>query len=133
MKRLFSGLLCACLLTGPAAHAQDDDEDEDADEASDPATILDAPTITSGRVSFIAGGALLVGGFGLGYLAQGQAQRAGKLTSARGARDELRAAQSTAQTANLMYALAGAAIIYGLALEILPEPIADKANLTFHF
>lgn len=113
-----------------------EEERDSESEVINPAELLgkfDAPKITSGRIAFVAGGVFLGGGMALGYFAQGQAKRAGSLDKARDTRLQLRQAEATAQTANLMYLLAGAAIAYGLVLEILPEPIASKANLTFHF
>lgn len=134
MKRTLSAVVAAALLLAPIAHAQDDDDSED-DESSamDALTKLDAPTITAGRLAFVAGGALLVGGMGLGYFAQGQARRAESVDSAVDTRNNLREAQATAQTANLLYLAAGITLLYGLVLEVLPEPVANKANLTFHF
>lgn len=133
MKRTLCLLLAAALLCPTLARAQDDDETT-GDPSDAPLGLkLEPPPITSGRVSFVAGGILLLGGIGLGYLAQGQGQRASSVGSAVDARENLRQAQSTAMTANLMYVLAGACILYGVALEVLPEPVAQKANLTFHF
>lgn len=96
-----------------------------------------APSEPSGlyghRYAFVAGGLLALGGAGFGYLAQGESNRARTLSSARDSSAALDRARASAATANVLYCVAGAAVLYGLVLELLPEPAADKASLTFHF
>ncbi|QSQ15137.1 hypothetical protein JY572_03360 [Myxococcus landrumensis] len=91
------------------------------------------PLLHGHRFAFVAGGVLAVGGLGLGFYARGEARRSQGLTSARDARDTLDRARSASTAANLMYAAAGAAVLYGLVLELLPDEAADAANLTYHF
>lgn len=85
------------------------------------------------RYAFVAGGLLALGGAGFGYLAQGESNRARTLSSASESSAALDRARASAATANVLYGLAAASIVYGLVLELLPEPAAEKASLTFHF
>lgn len=85
------------------------------------------------RYAFVAGGVLLLGGAGFGYLAQGESNRARTLSSARESTAALDRARANAATANVLYAVAGVTVIYGLVLELLPKPAAEKASLTFRF
>jgi hypothetical protein len=109
-----------------------------AASAAEPA-LVDAPrraptpVLHGHRYAFVAGGVLALGGLGLGFFAQGEARRAQSLESARDARVTLDRARAAAATANLLYATAGAAVLYGLVLELLPQPAADAASLTYHF
>ncbi|XXF80894.1 hypothetical protein P2318_14370 [Myxococcaceae bacterium GXIMD 01537] len=106
--------------------------------AGEPPT-LDAPTrapepvLYGHRYAFVAGGLLLLGGVGAGYLARGEARRAETLESARESQQALDRARATSATANMLYAVAGVTLVYGLLLEFLPEPAADAASLTYHF
>lgn len=130
-QRLVASVL-ALTLGAPAFAA------EPAAESSEP-VVTDAPrrapepVLHGHRYAFVAGGILLVGAAGVGYLAQGEARRAQSLESARDSREALERARTTAATANLLYAVAGVTLVYGLVLELLPEPAADAASLTFHF
>jgi|GEM_PF-2431252 len=107
--------------------------------ADEPVATLDAPVraptpvLHGHRYAFVAGGVLALGGLGLGFFAQGEAKRAQSLSSARDASETLDRARSASTAANLMYAAAGAAVLYGLVLELLPDEAADKASLTYHF
>ncbi|PTL77292.1 hypothetical protein [Vitiosangium sp. GDMCC 1.1324] len=85
------------------------------------------------RYAFVAGGLLLLGGAGFGYLAQGESNRARTLSSASESTAALGRARASAATANVLYGVAGMTLVYGLVLELLPEPAAEKASLTFHF
>ncbi|MCY1014372.1 hypothetical protein [Pyxidicoccus sp. MSG2] len=91
------------------------------------------PVLHGHRYAFVAGGVLALGGLGLGFFAQGEARRAQSLESAHDARVTLDRARTAAASANLLYATAGAAVLYGLVLELLPQPAADAASLTYHF
>jgi hypothetical protein len=91
------------------------------------------PFIRGHRYAYVAGGVLLLGGVGFGYFSRGEAKRAESLETARESRVALDRARATAATANLMYGVAGLTLAYGLLLELLPEPAADAASLTFHF
>ncbi|MDY7230716.1 hypothetical protein [Hyalangium rubrum] len=109
-------------------------------KASAPAVpTLDAPArepepfIRGHRYAYVAGGALLLGGVGFGYFSRGEAKRAQSLESAREARAALDRARTASATANVMYGVAGLTLAYGLLLELLPEPAADAASLTYHF
>jgi len=83
--------------------------------------------------AFLAGGALLIGGAAFGFVAHGQAERARTLDKARESSRGLDDAKQSAATANMLYAAAGAVMIYAVLLELLPEATAEKASLTFHF
>ncbi|MFL5354302.1 hypothetical protein [Archangium sp.] len=85
------------------------------------------------RYAFVAGGLLALGGAGFGYLALGESNRARTLSSASESSAALDRARASAATANVLYGVAGAAVLYGIVLELLPEPAAEKASLTFHF
>lgn len=85
------------------------------------------------RLLYAGGGLLALGGVGLGLYAQAETRRAQTLASASDTAAALDHARTAAASANLMYGLAGLAIVYGVALELLPEPAAEKASLTFHF
>jgi hypothetical protein len=76
---------------------------------------------------------LALGGAGFGYLAHGESQRARTLSSAHESSVAFDRARASAATANVLYGVAGLTIAYGLVLELLPEPAAEKASLTFHF
>lgn len=131
MKRQLAIALWACLSVSGLARAQDDEETEDA-----PAAETDAPVdlrIPPHRYTYAASGVLLLGGLGMTVIAHGEASRAELITSSELARSELRNARTSAATANLLYALAGLTLAYGLVLELLPEPARDTADLTFHF
>ncbi len=107
--------------------------------AAEPPGVVDVPTrapepaLHGHRFAFVAGGLLMLGGAGLGYLAQGEARRAQSLESARESRAALERSRTTAATANVLYGVAGLTLAYGLLLEFLPKPAADAASLTFHF
>jgi hypothetical protein len=105
--------------------------------AAEPSRAPDAPARAAGlqghRYAFVAGGLLLLGGAGFGYLAQGESNRARTLSSARESSAAYDRARANAATANVLYAVAGVTVVYGLVLELLPEPAAEKASLTFHF
>jgi hypothetical protein len=93
-----------------------------------------APSSLHGhRYVFVAGGLLALGGAGFGYLAYGESQRARTLSSASESSTALDRARTNAATANVLYGVAGLTLAYGLVLELLPEPAAEKASLTFHF
>lgn len=128
MKRGLAAFCLTLLLWSPLARAADDDDSSDA-----PTAEVEAAKFPPHRYAFIGGGVLLAAGLGLGYWAHGQGLRASSLEGAKDSREQFQTAQATAQAANLMYGMAAAAIVYGLVLEILPEPAADKASLTFHF
>ncbi|WP_240360715.1 hypothetical protein [Pyxidicoccus caerfyrddinensis] len=109
-----------------------------AARAAEPAAVdapvrAPTPVLHGHRYAFVAGGVLALGGLGLGFFAQGEARRAQSLESAHDARVTLDRARTAAASANLLYATAGAAVLYGLVLELLPQPAAEAASLTYHF
>jgi len=112
---------------------------EESPPADAPAAAVDAPVRASTpvlhghRYAFVAGGVLALGGLGLGFFAQGEAKRAQGLASARDARAGMDRARAASATANVLYVAAGAAVLYGLVLELLPDEAADAASLTYHF
>lgn len=85
------------------------------------------------RYGYVAGGAFALAGLGFGIVAGAEASRARSATSARDSSQALGAARDHAATANLCYAVAGASVLYALALEFLPRPAADAASLSFRF
>ncbi|WNG18012.1 hypothetical protein [Cystobacter fuscus] len=133
MHSVRSRLLAAFLVLAPGLPALAAEP-----SASAAPTAMDAPTqapsgLHGHRYAFVGGGVLLLGGIGFGYFAQGEAARARNLASASESSAALGRARAQAATANVLYGLAGATLLYGLVLELLPEPAAEKASLTFHF
>jgi hypothetical protein len=134
----------------PAAAAAPKDDDDEAKTAPAPDVVVastgdaeedfeEHPIETVSRVfparrlGYIVG--LAFGGVGLifAYQAQGEAKRAQTVTSAADAKGAIANAQSSSTTADVLYGLAAASVILALVLEFLPEPVAQKAALTFHF
>ncbi len=140
MHSVRSRLLAASLvlLPGLPALADEPPSGPSSPPPSPALSAADAPTRAASelhghRFAFAAGGVLLLGGLGFGYFSQGEAARARNLGSASEAGAALDRARTQAATANVLYGLAGATLLYGLVLELLPEPAAEKASLTFHF
>jgi len=105
---------------------------------AEPSVATDAPVsersgLYGHRYAFVAGGVLLLGGAGFGLFARGESARARSLGSASASSAAYERARAQAATANVLYGVAGATLLYGLVLELLPEPAAEKASLTFHF
>jgi hypothetical protein len=114
----------AVLLALPGTAWAQEDDDEDA-----PAQVRIPPH----RYTYAGAGLFLAGGLGMSYWAQGQALRAGSISTAREHARAMDAARQSAATANMLYVMAGVTLAYGLALEFLPRPVAEKATLTFQF
>lgn len=138
-RRLVATVLAATVAL-PAAAADSKDSGPTQSLAPPvPAAALDAPTrapepfIRGHRYAYVAGGVLLLGGVGFGFVSRGESSRADSLQSARQSSAALRRARTAAATANVMYGVAGLTLAYGLLLELLPEPAADAASLTYHF
>jgi hypothetical protein len=142
--RRFAASVLALTLALPAAAepqalAAASNEQPASKEQPVPAAALDAPMresepfIRGHRYAYVAGGLLLVGGVGFGYFSRGEARRAESLESARESSAALNRARTAAATSNVMYGVAGLTLAYGLLLELLPEPAADAASLTYHF
>ncbi len=124
----FAALTLVVLLAAPAVRAEDDAPRSELE--------VEAPIesrLPPRRYAYAASGALLLGGLGFGFWSQGQATRAQSLTRADDAAAAMRASRQSAATANVMYALAGLSLAYGLVLEFLPEKTAEKADLNFEF
>ena len=85
------------------------------------------------RYGYVIGGGFLVAGLAFAYSAQGEAKRAETIGTAREASQALENARASAATANVIFGAAAASLVVALLFEILPEPIAEKASLTFHF
>jgi hypothetical protein len=124
----------------PASKLTSDSEPGAASpQAAVTAPALDAPArkpepfIRGHRYAYIASGGLLLAGVGFGFFSQGEAKRAQGLKSAQESQTALERARTAAATANVMYGVAGLTLAYGLVLELLPEPAADAASLTYHF
>ena len=107
-------------------------EEEEGDEPS-----VQVPTFLTSfpphRYTYIIGGAFLVGGLAFAFSAQGEAKRSDTITSAVEAQNAVVNARASAAMASVMYGLAAATLVYAFILEFLPEPVAAKATLTFHF
>lgn len=118
--------LVALLVTAMAARAAKPAGEADAKEPR--------ATVSEHRhYAFLAGGALFLGGAAFGFIAHGQSNRARTLDAAPESSRALDDARQSAATANLLYGMAGAVMIYAVLLEFLPESAAEKASLTFHF
>lgn len=114
------------------AEADAESEEEEAEEdPSKAATFL--TSFPPRRYTYILGGAFVVGGLAFAFSAQGEAKRSDTITSAAEAQAALVNARASAAMASVMYGLAAATLIYAFVLEFLPEPVAEKASLTFHF
>ncbi|MBS1153336.1 MAG: hypothetical protein H6Q89_5034 [Myxococcaceae bacterium] len=85
------------------------------------------------RYGYVIGGGFLVTGLAFAYSAQGEAKRAETIGSAREATQALDNARASAATANVIYGAAAVTLAVALLFEVLPEPVAEKASLTFHF
>jgi archaellum component FlaD/FlaE len=110
--------------------AEDEEEAEDEKPVEVPAFLTSFPPR---RATYIIGGAFLVGGLAFAFSAQGEAKRTETITSAVEAQNALVNARASAATASVFYGLAVATFAYAIMLEFLPEPLAEKASLTFHF
>lgn len=123
----------------PAATAKaavaDDDDDDDVDFEDSPAKWIEAinRNVPPRRYAYVLGA--IIGGTGLvfAYQAQGEAKRAETITSALEAQRAVNNARASAAVANVMYGLAATAVVIALVLEFIPEPLAEKAALTFRF
>lgn len=104
-----------------------------ASEPSAGAKVKRPQTSEHRHYAFLGGGALLLGGAAFGFVAHGQAERARTLDQARESSKALDDARRSAATANVLYAAAGAVMIYAVLLELLPPSTAEKASLTFRF
>jgi hypothetical protein len=117
----------------PPAPAEEEEDDSDFED--NPSKWVEALTqkVPPRRYGYVLG--VVIGGTGLvfAYQAQGEAKRAETITSAHEAQRAVANARASAALANVLYGLAGAALLLALVLEFIPEPLADKANLTFHF
>ncbi len=85
------------------------------------------------RYAYLVGGGLVVAGLAFAYSAQGEAKRAETIGTAREAAQALETARASAATANVIYGAAAATLVAALLFEILPQSVAQKASLTFHF
>lgn len=85
------------------------------------------------RYAYFLGGGLLVTGLAFAYFAQGEAKRAETIGTAREAAQALGNARASAATSNVVYGLAISTLVVALLFEVLAEPTAQAASLTFHF
>ena len=131
LRRALAASALVLTLARPAAAAEP--AAESSHDVSDAPERAPEPALHGHRVAFVAGGVLLLGGAAFGFLAQGESDRARTLSSARESSAALGRSQASAATANVLYGVAGATLLYALVLEFLPEPAAEKASLTFHF
>jgi hypothetical protein len=115
--------------------SREGDEEDDEDAIASPLApyLPEIPTLSTHRYAYIGGGILALGGLAFAYSAQGQAKRAETITAADEAAQMLDQARASAATANVLYGMAFLTITYAVLMEILPEPAAEKASLTFHF
>lgn len=107
-------------------------EEEEADEepAKTPTFLVSFPPH---RYTYIAGGAFIVGGLAFAFAAQGEAKRSDTITSAVESQTALNNARASAAMSSVFWALAASTLVYAFILEFLPEQVAEKATLTFHF
>lgn len=111
-----------------------DDGEEDDDKAKQSEFVAEeGPKLKQHRYAYVATGVFIAAAIAFAYSAQGEAKRAETIGSAREAENALAGARAAASTATVMYILAGTSLAYGLLMELVPEPIASKATLTFHF
>jgi hypothetical protein len=112
-----------------------DDEEDDSDFEENPSKWVEAlsKSVPPRRYAYVIGA--IIGGTGLvfAYQAQGEAKRAETITSALEAQRAVNNARASAALANVLYGLAAAAVLLAVLLEFIPEPVAEKAALTFHF
>lgn len=85
------------------------------------------------RYAFAGAGLMFLGAMGLSYVANGQGTFAADRSNARDHRREVESTRAAAASANMLYALAGVTLAYGIALEFLPKDLADKADPTIRF
>lgn len=85
------------------------------------------------RYGYVIGGGFLVAGLAFAYSAQGEAKRAETIGTAREASQALENARASAATANVIFGAAAVTLVVALLFEVLPDPVAEKASLTFHF
>ncbi len=121
--------------TATATPAAEEEEDDDVSFDESPSKVFEVlnKAVPPRRYAYVIGA--VVGGVGLvfAYQAQGEAKRAETIVSALEAQRAVGNARASAALANVMYGLAGAAVLLALVLEFIPEPIAEKAALTFRF
>jgi hypothetical protein len=121
-----------------AEKAEQEADEAESEEERDSGEVMDnVPTFLTSfpphRYSYIVGGAFLVGGLAFAFSAQGEARRSDTITSAVETQNARVNARASAAMASVMLSLAAATLIYAFILEFLPEPVAEKASLTFHF
>lgn len=137
MWRTTSLVVVAALALAPSvARAADDDDAEAQAPAKEAEVSAGATFLTSfppRRYTYILGGAFVVGGLAFAFSAQGEAKRFDTIQNAADAQAALVGARASAATASVMFSLAAATLVYAVVLEFLPEPVAQKASLTFHF
>lgn len=85
------------------------------------------------RYGYLIGAGFLVTGLALAYSSQGEAKRAETIGTAREASQALENARASAASANVIYGIAIASLVVTILFEVIPEPLANKASLTFHF
>jgi hypothetical protein len=119
----------AAPVTRPGAKDEDDDLE---DNPSKWMSVL-SKSVPPRRYAYILGGAIAGVGLVFAYQAQGEAKRAETTLSASEAQQALTSAHAAAAVSNLLYGLAIASVLLALVLEFVPEPIANKAALTYHF
>jgi hypothetical protein len=118
---------------GTAAVAASDEDETDFEDSPSKWLAVLSQKIPPRRYPYVLGVALGAVGLVCAYQAQGEAKRAQTGTSAAEAQSAVSNAQAASSLANVLYGLAGVAILTALVLEFLPEPVAEKASLTFHF
>ncbi len=85
------------------------------------------------RYAYIGGAVVLATGLVFAYYAQGEAKRAETVGSAQETASALSNARGASAAANVMYLAASALVAYALLVEVLPQKLADRVSLTFHF
>jgi hypothetical protein len=115
-----------------SAKKVEEEEEEEADEQP-AATPTFLTTFPPHRYTYIASGAFIVGGLVFAFAAQGEAKRSDTLTSAVESQNALNSARASAAMSSVFWALAASTLVSAVVLEFLPEKVAEKATLTFHF
>ena len=121
----------------PEKTADEKDTSDASSVKSQILTILEEDKPLTGfahhRYGYIIGAGFLVTGLAFAYSSQGEAKRAETIGTAREASQALENARASAATANVVYGMAIAALTVTLLFELIPEPLAEMASLTFHF
>jgi hypothetical protein len=121
--------------TPPGPTPAVEEEEDDSDFEDSPSKWIESfnRNVPPRRYAYVLGAVLGGTGAVFAYQAQGEAKRAETIGSALEAQRAINSARASAALANVMFGLAIAAVVLAIVLEFIPEPVAEKASLTFHF